>query len=80
MLTKPNLQPRKVNVRYRPANPAMLTRAEAAGYIGVSISALAQWACNGRGPVRCVIGRSSYYQLSDLDAWIASRRGLRRGA
>lgn len=80
MPTKNNFQPTRANIRYRPADPALLTRAEAAGHIGVSASALAHWACEGRGPIRCVIGRSSYYRLSDLDAWIESRRGLRRGA
>lgn len=80
MSTKDNPLLARVNIRYRPADPALLTRAEAAAYIGVSVSALAHWACEGRGPIRCVIGRSSYYRLSDLDTWIESRRGLRRGA
>lgn len=64
----------------RPADPDLLTRAEAAVHIGVSVGALAHWACAGKGPLRCVLGRSSYYRLADLDAWIASRVGLRRVA
>ena len=64
----------------RPLDPNLFTRAEAAIYIGVSISALAHWACHGRGPVHHIIGKSSFYHRADLDAWIASRAGLPRGA
>ena len=64
----------------RPVNPHLLTRAEAADYIGVSVSALAHWAMEGRGPVYRVLGRSSYYHAVDLEAWSASRAGLRRSA
>ena len=63
----------------RPLDPTLLTRAEAALYIGVSVSALAHWVCQKRGPTHQVFGRSSYYRRADLDQWIASRAGLRRG-
>lgn len=65
------------NKRYRPQNRYLLTRAEAADYIGVSISALAHWPAMRRGPRQCVIGRSSYYHISDLDAWIDNRPSRR---
>ena len=64
----------------RPLDPTLFTRAEAAAYIGVSISALAHWSCHERGPAHHVIGKSSYYRRGDLDAWIESRAGLPRGA
>ena len=64
----------------RPLDPNLFTRQEAATYIGVSLGALAHWACRDRGPAHLVIGKSSYYRRSDLDAWIESRAGLRRGA
>lgn len=65
--------------RYRPQNRYLLTRAEAADYIGVSVSALAHWPAMGRGPRQRVIGRSSYYDVRDIDEWIATRPGRRGG-
>jgi predicted DNA-binding transcriptional regulator AlpA len=64
--------------RYRPESRHLLTREEAADYIGVSVSALAHWACKGKGPRPRVIGRSSYYHVNDLDQWI-DERPSRRG-
>ena len=60
---------------YRPNDPSLLNRVEAAKYIGVSISSLAHWRALGRGPAYRVIGQSSYYSLADLDDWMASRSG-----
>lgn len=64
----------------RPVDPKLFTRVEAAVYIGVSVSALAQWACAKRGPLHHVVGKSCYYHRDDLDDWISSRAGLPRGA
>ena len=64
--------------RYRPESRHLLTREEAADYIGVSISALAHWAGTSKGPRQRVIGRSSYYHVNDLDQWI-DERPSRRG-
>lgn len=64
----------------RPLDPTLLTRTEAASYIGVSVSALAHWACQGRGPTHQVLGKSSYYRRADLDEWITGRAGRGRGA
>lgn len=35
----------------RPNDPALLTREEAATYLGVSVSSLAHWSMAGTGPV-----------------------------
>lgn len=52
----------------------LLTRKEAAEYIGISPETLAVWKCTGRYNLPCVmIGRLPRYRKSDLDAWIASR-------
>lgn len=52
----------------------LLTRKEAAEYIGVSPETLAVWKCTGRYNLPCVmVGRLPRYRKFDLDAWIASR-------
>jgi len=58
---------------YRPANPNLLNRTEAAAYIGVSPGSLAHWSRSCRGPRPRRIGRSTYYLISDLDAWMDTR-------
>lgn len=63
--------------RYRPQRRYLLTRAEAADYLGVSTSALAHWPAQGRGPRQRMIGRSSYYHIADLDKWLDSRPSRR---
>ena len=65
--------------RYRPQNRYLLTRQEAADYLGVSQSSLAHWPAKGAGPRQRVIGRSAYYHVADLDAWMADRPA-RRGS
>ena len=50
----------------------LLTRREAAAYLGVSEQTLAMWKCTGRYSLAYVkIGRLVKYRLSDLDAFIA---------
>jgi len=52
----------------------LLTRREAAAYLGVTPETLAVWASTRRYPLRFVkIGRLAKYKKSDLDAFIASR-------
>lgn len=52
----------------------LLTRKEAAAYLGVTPETLAVWASTRRYPLRFVkIGRLSKYRKSDLDAFINSR-------
>ncbi len=52
----------------------LMTRKEAAVYLGVSEMTLAIWKSTGRYSVRVYkIGRLAKYKKSDLDAFIASR-------
>ena len=54
----------------------MLTRREAAAYLGVAYQTLALWACKGRNgiPFYRVGSRSVRYRRADLDVWLAERR------
>jgi excisionase family DNA binding protein len=50
----------------------LLTRQEAADYLGISKQTLAIWNCTGRYRIPFVkIGRLVKYRKSDLDAFIA---------
>lgn len=52
----------------------LLTRKEAAVYLGVSERTLAIWKCTGRYSLPVVkIGRLAKYRKADLDAFIMSR-------
>jgi len=52
----------------------MLTRAEAAEYLGLRPQTLATWATTGRYDLPFVrVGRAVRYRRADLDAWLASR-------
>lgn len=52
----------------------LMTRKEAAAYLGVSEMTLAIWKSTGRYSVRVYkIGRLAKYKKADLDAFIASR-------
>lgn len=52
----------------------LVSRDEAAAYLGVSPKTLATWASTKRYPLSMVkIGRVVKYRLSDLDAFIESR-------
>lgn len=52
----------------------LLTRREAAAYLGVTPETLAVWASTRRYPLRSVkIGRLAKYRKSDLDSFINSR-------
>jgi excisionase family DNA binding protein len=58
----------------------LLTRAEAAAYLGLKEQTLAVWASAGRYAlpyVRC--GRLVRYRRSDLDAWLARRTRTHAG-
>lgn len=58
----------------RTAQSDLLTRQEAAKYIGVEPETLAVWKCTGRYNLPCVmVGRLPRYRKSDLDAWLTSR-------
>lgn len=51
----------------------LLSRKQAAEYLGISEGTLAVWACTGRYNLPVVkVGRLSKYRLADLDAFIAN--------
>jgi len=53
-------------------NSELLSREEAASYLGVSARTLAVWKSTGRYNLPCVrIGRLAKYRKADLDAFIA---------
>jgi excisionase family DNA binding protein len=51
-----------------------LSRADAAEYLGVSVSTLARWASNNEGPPYYLLGAKARYRYSDLDEFIESKR------
>jgi excisionase family DNA binding protein len=52
----------------------LLSRREAAAYLGVSEQTLAIWKCTGRYNLACVkVGRLVKYKKSDLDDFIQRR-------
>ena len=52
----------------------LLTRAEAAEYLGTTPGTLATWACTQAVRVPYVkVGRSVRYRRRDLDRWLESR-------
>jgi len=56
------------------AKPELLTREQAAEYLGVKEATLACWASTGRYGLRVVrVGRLCRYRKSDLDEWLESR-------
>ncbi len=54
--------------------PDMLTRAEAAAYLGCSREYLARNTPHRGGPACLKVGRTPYYLKSDLDSWLAAQR------
>ncbi|MDZ4834625.1 MAG: helix-turn-helix domain-containing protein [Candidatus Melainabacteria bacterium] len=52
----------------------LLSRKEAAAYLGVTPETLAVWHCTKRYPLPVIkIGRLCKYRVSDLDAFITQR-------
>ena len=52
----------------------LLSRKEAAAYLGVAAETLAIWHCTGRYALPIVkVGRLAKYKKQDLDAFIAAR-------
>lgn len=52
--------------------PKLLTRVQAAEYLGVSASTLARWAMNGVGPSYAKLGNQVRYSVSVLDDFISN--------
>ncbi len=56
-------------------NKNLLTRSEAAEYLGISPGTLEVWACTKRYDLPYIkVGRSVRYSLEDLNAFIERRR------
>jgi len=56
-------------------NSKLLTREQAAKYLGVAVSTLANWACTKKVNLTYVrLGRSVRYRLNDLDAFIEGNK------
>ena len=54
----------------------LLSREEAADYLGLKPQTLAAWAHQGQGPPYLKLGRAVRYDQTDLDGWLAERRVL----
>lgn len=67
--TKP---PRPLSGR-RPSDPELLTRPEAAAFLGVSVSSLAHWSMAGTGPAFVRLGRRCWYRRAALTDWITGQ-------
>ena len=58
-----------------PSGSELLTRKQAATYLGVKARTLAVWKSTGRYDLPCIkIGRLAKYRKADLDAFIARHR------
>lgn len=52
----------------------LLTRDQAAEYLGLAPQTLAVWATTGRHSLPyCKVGRAVRYRLSDLEKWLRAR-------
>jgi excisionase family DNA binding protein len=52
----------------------LLTTAEAAAYLRLTVQTLAHWRCRGSGPAYFTYGRRVRYSREDLDAWLTRQR------
>lgn len=50
------------------------SREEAAAYLGISVSTLAQWASKKEGPPYYLIGMRARYRYRELDQFIETKR------
>jgi len=57
----------------RTAPTRLLSRAEAAEYLGLSVQTLAKWAMEGQHLKFIKVGKFAKYRQADLDRWIESR-------
>jgi excisionase family DNA binding protein len=52
----------------------LLTRKQAAEYLGLHSQTLAKWASTGQYQLKYLkLGNRAYYRQTDLDAWVKSR-------
>jgi len=76
--TIPHLSSHKVNAKAMPFNVndnQLLSRREAAAYLGIAENTLAIWKCENRYDLAFIkLGRLVKYRKADLDAFIEKRR------
>jgi len=74
VMTHPN--PRRSLTVSNEIQPALLSRREAASYLGYSAQTLRRWADRGAGPIFAKLGTraqsSIRYVVADLDSWMAA--------
>lgn len=46
----------------------LLTVEQTADHLGLAVSTLNKWRCNGEGPIFVKLGRAVRYKQSDIDA------------
>ena len=52
----------------------LLNVRQAAAFLGLSLSRLANWRCNGKGPVYIKLGGRVVYDRRDLEAFVKAGR------
>ncbi len=50
------------------SNFMLLTVEQTADHLGLAVSTLNKWRCNGEGPIFVKLGRAVRYKQSDIDA------------
>lgn len=59
----------------KPSKSPLMSRKDAAEYLGVTEGTLAVWKCTSRYPLKCIkIGRLAKYRKSDLDEFIEAQQ------
>ena len=51
------------------------TVGEVSYFLGVPVSTLYHWRCEGQGPRSCRLGRHVRYRAADVQAWVAAQLG-----
>lgn len=56
------------------STPLRLSTAEASQYTGIPEATLRYWRHNHTGPASYCIGARVYYDIADVDAWVADQK------
>lgn len=54
----------------------LMTREQAASYLGCTVSSLAKLACRQKGPRFAIVGKHAWYRREDLDTWRRMRADI----
>ncbi|WP_047233404.1 helix-turn-helix domain-containing protein [Cellulosimicrobium funkei] len=57
----------------------LLTAEDLATYLGIPVSTVRDWRCDGKGPCGVWVGKHLRYLVSDVHAWLTEQRELRPG-